>query len=77
YVKLDFADNGVGISDRIKKIIFTRRQKKDDSSRGMGLGIWLVKTIVQAYNGTIKVKNRVKEDHSKGSTFSLAFPIVE
>lgn len=75
YVKLEFIDNGYGISDDRKNLIFNRDFEKGHSSKGMGIGLSLVKEIVESYNGEIKVENRVKEDYNRGSNFILKFPL--
>ena len=43
----------------------------------MGLGLALVKKIIDNYNGKIWVEDRVKGDHSKGSNFVLLIPEVD
>ncbi len=43
----------------------------------MGLGLSLVKTIIDKYNAKILVENRVPEDYLKGTNFKLQFPEVE
>jgi len=68
-VKLEFKDNGIGIIDNRKKAIFERSYKKDKSTGGMGIGLSLVKTIINSYDGQVKVHNRVMGDHTKGSIF--------
>jgi signal transduction histidine kinase len=40
----------------------------------MGIGLSLVKTIVEAYNGAIWVTNRVENNYKKGSIFSIILP---
>ncbi len=72
YLKIEFADNGVGIPDDRKKIIFERSNKKDKSTSGMGLGLSLVKNIIDQYSGEISVRNRVEHDHTQGSVFVLS-----
>jgi PAS domain S-box-containing protein len=69
YVKIEFKDNGIGIVDDRKKPIFERNYNKDRSTGGMGIGLSLVKTIINNYDGQVWVENRIKEDFSQGSNF--------
>lgn len=69
FVKIEFLDNGNGIMDDIKELIFNRAYKKEKATSGMGIGLSLVKKITTSYGGKIWVENRVKGDYSKGSNF--------
>ncbi|MHA1910051.1 MAG: PAS domain S-box protein [Candidatus Kariarchaeaceae archaeon] len=53
-VKID--DDGIGISDRIKDKVFDKKVK-GVNSEGSGLGLYLVKKIIENYNGEIKQVN--------------------
>jgi signal transduction histidine kinase len=68
YIKIEFKDNGVGIPDKDKEKIF-RRGVKTEHSSGMGIGLSLVKEIIEGYNGAVWVENRVESDYKKGSNF--------
>ena len=68
YVKISVADNGVGIDDEFKDKIF--EPKFTTKSSGMGLGLGMVKTIVETYNGTIGFTSQV----GKGTVFTVKFP---
>ncbi len=74
YLKMEFIDNGIGIPDLIKEKIFNRSYNEGRSVSGLGLGLSLVKKIVETYNGHIWVENKIKDDHSKGSNFVLLLP---
>ncbi len=74
YYKFNFIDNGMGISDDRKEKIFQRGFMEDKSLRGMGLGLSLVKKIIDSYNGQIWVEDKVQGDHSKGSNFIIFIP---
>ena len=74
YVKLEFLDNGIGIQDERKKIIFQKSNGTSKNSKGMGIGLSLVKKAVLSYNGQIWVENKVKGDYSRGSNFVLLIP---
>ena len=73
-IKIEFNDNGIGISDTRKPIIFQKGFIKEKYSKGMGLGLSLIKKIIQSYCGIIKVKNRIKGDYTKGSRFIIYIP---
>jgi signal transduction histidine kinase len=62
------ADNGIGISEENTKKIF--EPKFTTKSSGMGLGLAMVKNIVETYNGSITFTS----EHGKGTTFKVTFP---
>lgn len=74
YCKIEFIDNGLGITDERKATIFEKISKKRNRS-GMGLGLSLVKKIIESYNGKIWVEDRIKGDHLKGSNFIILLPM--
>ena len=74
YIKIEFIDKGIGISDDQKAIIFKGGFRKDKNIRGMGLGLSLVKKIIENYKGQIWVEDRIKGNHKKGSNFVLLIP---
>jgi len=76
YLKIEFIDNGLGIHDKRKEMIFKRVYKKDISIGGMGLGLSLVNKIIASYNGEIWVEDRVLGDYLKGSNFIILIPEV-
>jgi signal transduction histidine kinase len=73
-IKMEFLDNGIGILDDRKEMIFQRGNRAFKGTKGMGLGLSLVKKIIESYNGQIWVEDRVKGDFSKGSNFILLIP---
>jgi PAS domain S-box-containing protein len=75
FIQFEFIDNGIGIEDERKKLIFQRTEKKSVS--GMGLGLSLVNQIITKYQGNIWVENRINGDYSKGSKFVILIPEVK
>lgn len=69
FLKLEFMDNGPGVEDSMKDKIFDRSLRLHPEIWGTGLGLTLVKTIVESFGGCIYVEDRVKSDHTHGSNF--------
>ncbi len=67
---LDFAigDNGPGIPANIREHIF---EPLFSGGRGTGLGLYIVRSIVEEMGGRIEVRSQEKH----GTTFILSFPI--
>ncbi len=76
FIKLEFIDNGIGIQDDIKGKIFQRSFTEVRSVSGMGLGLSLVKMIVNTFKGEIWVENSIEDDYTKGSNFIVLLPEV-
>ncbi|MFX1391360.1 MAG: sensor histidine kinase [Promethearchaeota archaeon] len=74
FLNVEFTDNGVGIPDSNKKAIFKREINGNNSLTGLGLGLPLVKRILDQYNATIRVENKVPDDHTQGNKFIIVFP---
>jgi len=74
YIKFEFNDNGIGISDKRKEVIFQEGFSKEKGSKGMGFGLTLVKKIIESYKGEIWIEDRVKGDYSQGSNFVFLIP---
>ena len=73
-LRIEFIDNGIGIQDSRKNIVFERRYNREKDTSGIGLGLSLVKKIIETYNGRIWVENRIFKDYTKGSKFILLIP---
>jgi two-component system sensor histidine kinase VicK len=75
-VVFQVSDTGVGISDEAQKRLFTRfyrvMQSHDDNVRGLGLGLYVTKTIVEAHGGSVDVTSEV----GVGSTFTVTLPVA-
>lgn len=69
-----FSDTGIGITETDKENLFTEfvRIKSDKTKNisGSGLGLSIVKKVVELYNGTISVSS-IPE---KGTTFTVKLP---
>ena len=67
------ADHGQGIADDEKRLIFNKFYRVGNEStrktKGTGLGLYIVKTVLQKHNATIKVKDNTPS----GSIFEVIF----
>ena len=70
---LEVRDTGPGIPANELPRIFDRLFRGDTSrtERGLGLGLSLVKAIVEAHGGTVTVNSEL----GRGSTFSVSLPL--
>ncbi len=68
-VKITVSDNGKGIEDTVKDKVF--EPKFTTKSSGMGLGLPMVKNIIENYNGNITFTSKI----NKGTSFEIILPI--
>jgi len=73
-VVLDVADTGIGISEKDQEELFTRfyRVERATEVRGIGLGLYVARAIVESHGGEIHVSSEL----GVGSTFSVIIPIL-
>ncbi|PKB17794.1 two-component system phosphate regulon sensor histidine kinase PhoR [Flavobacterium sp. 5] len=74
YFKLEFIDNGIGISNKNISFIFDKFYRipssKSNEINGFGLGLYYVKKICDLHNWKINAKNNLKN----GITITLLIP---
>ena len=64
-------DNGIGIDEKcIGKIFDLYYRVDNEQEQGSGLGLYIVKRIVDDFNGEIKVKS----EQNEGTFFELTLP---
>ncbi|TBR16647.1 sensor histidine kinase [bacterium] len=75
-IQVDIADTGCGMPEEAQEKIFEEFYRVDNAInqevKGTGLGLTLVKNIIEAHKGKIWVKSRI----GKGSTFSFTLPVA-
>lgn len=75
-VIISVRDDGIGIPEEMQKKIFERFQKVDTSlsrkSEGSGIGLSLVKSLVEIQGGTITCKSKLNE----GTEFLVTLPFI-
>jgi CheY-like chemotaxis protein len=77
HLELEIADNGEGIDSAFLPYVFDRFRQADASSTrrhgGLGLGLSIVKQLVELHGGTISAKSAGKD---RGATFRIALPLM-
>jgi signal transduction histidine kinase len=73
---IEIEDNGIGIEDehqvRLFQPFYRVKSEKTQRIDGTGLGLYLVKKIVDAHNGRL----RFHSTYGKGSTFGFQLPLA-
>ncbi|WP_139957624.1 sensor histidine kinase [Flavicella sediminum] len=67
-IKIVVSDNGKGIDEELKEMVFEPRFTTKSS--GMGLGLAMIKKIIEGYNGSINFSSTV----GKGTVFTIFIP---
>jgi len=74
HVLFRVSDHGIGIDDHEKRMIFNKfyRVGNEDTrkTKGTGLGLYIVKTVLERHRAQISVKNNTPS----GSIFEVVFP---
>lgn len=77
FIELEVSDTGIGINTKQLEHIFDRFYQADDSytriQGGTGIGLALVKELVDVQGGTIEVESEV----GKGTLFKVCLPVLE
>jgi PAS domain S-box-containing protein len=76
YIRIAVSDTGKGISDDFLPYVFDRFRQSDASSArrhgGLGLGLSLVKYLVELHGGTIEATSA---GEGRGATFNVTLPV--
>lgn len=71
FVNISVVDTGAGIpSDQIPGIFENFWQARKTADQGAGIGLAIVKTIVEAHGGTVQVQSQL----GRGTTFTFSLP---
>ena len=73
HFRIEVADDGVGIRPEDRQRIFAPFFQAQDNKPGTGIGLNIVKNIVEQHHGTISVESEV----GQGSTFTVVLPVVQ
>ena len=78
FITVGVSDNGMGIPENEQKDLFSkyyqiRTTPHQLAKKGTGLGLYIIKGIVEAHNGTVGV---ISAGEGKGTTIYFTLPIV-
>jgi len=80
FIKITITDFGQGIPPKIKKFLFDRgaliKNGWKPTKESTGLGMTIIKSLVDFFGGDISYQNRVEEDWTQGTTITLLFPLA-
>ena len=68
-IRYEVSDNGCGMTDEVKKKLFTAFFSTK-GGKGTGLGLLVIQKLVHEHGGTISVDSKPGE----GSTFTMMLP---
>jgi|GEM_PF-1564970 len=68
---ISVADNGPGIPDSEKPFVFERLRRGGTKKGGKGLGLYIVRNLIERYGGCVYIRDRVKGDSSSGAEFVI------
>lgn len=69
-VRIEITDNGIGIEEKHIEKIFNMFYRATEKTPGTGLGLYIVKQVVEKINGKISVHST----YLSGTTFIITFP---
>lgn len=70
---ISISDNGIGINEESKLKIFEMFYKEKEASEGFGLGLYIVKSLVERLKGEISLES----SPMNGTTFTICLPDIQ
>lgn len=75
-IEISVSDNGPGIPDAAKSLIFDRFTKDSRTRSSYGLGLHIVKMLIESYGGKVRADDRVPGDHRSGVAIRFTLRVV-
>jgi two-component system C4-dicarboxylate transport sensor histidine kinase DctB len=77
YVMILIKDTGAGIPKEVKANMFNAFYTTKKSGNGLGLGLFIVSTLLNDFRGTIALKDNTAGSQRYGSIFELRLPLAD
>ena len=76
-VLVSVEDMGPGIPDEVKGTLFQRFERGTGRGKGQGLGLYIVRMLVERYGGRVWIEDRVAGHPEKGAAFRVVLKEAE
>ena len=73
WVQCYVTDNGIGIEPEYQERVFQLFERLDTSTQGTGVGLSIVKQIIERHGGSIEIRSVGQES---GTTFEFTLPLA-
>jgi signal transduction histidine kinase len=70
-VEVSVKDDGPGISDSLKPLLFKKFQRGSTSKSGKGLGLYIVRMLVERYGGRVWVEDAISGTPESGTVIKF------
>ena len=70
-MRIEISDSGIGVPETVRERVFDPFFTTKELGKGIGLGLAMTRTIVEAHGGTIELG----ETSPEGTTVALTFPL--
>ncbi len=71
-VSVTVADTGPGIPDDLKPRVFERKERGKTTKSGKGLGLYIVRNLVERYGGSIRAGDRIPGRPEEGAAMTVS-----
>src|SRR3989338_1665930 len=73
-VHIEVADTGIGVEpEGVSKLFVPFYTTKATAEKGTGLGLYVIKKIIEAHGGTIQMRSK----YGEGTTFTIELPVTK
>ncbi len=77
YYRITIEDNGPGIPAEARRVLLEPTYSYKKRAGGRGLGLYLVKVLVDGFKGTIAVEDRAPGDARPGTRITISLPAAD